>query len=184
MGIYSAPKIIKESIPLLTILIGVEVLIGQVLNTNQSLISIPLILALVPVINGVGGNIGTILGSRLTSGLHTGMVTPDLKDANLRKDIQNSLIIASVTYLVLALIIGFLTPLFGIENIPSVLDLTMIILGAGILLVSILVIISIISAFYSFKKGIDPDNIVTPLVTTSGDILGIGCLLLLVVVVI
>ena len=41
MTLYSAPKIIKESIPLLTICIGVEVLIGQVLNTNQGLMTIP-----------------------------------------------------------------------------------------------------------------------------------------------
>jgi cation transporter-like permease len=41
-------------------------------------------------------------------------------------------------------------------------------------------LLSVITALYSFRKGIDPDNSVTPIVTTSGDALGVICLLVIV----
>ena len=105
MGIYSAPKIIKESIPLLTICIGVEVLIGQVLNTNQSIMTIPIILSLIPVINGVGGNIGSILGARLASGLHTGIISMNYNDKELRKNMSSAFILGVITFFILGILI-------------------------------------------------------------------------------
>jgi mgtE-like transporter len=179
--VYSAPKIIKESIPLLTICIGVEVLIGQVLNTNQNIISIPIILALIPVINGVGGNIGSILGARLASGLHIGIIQIDFKGEELRKNMVGTFILGICTFSILALIIYLVMPIIGINvSVIGFWRLMIIIIGAGVLLILSLIGLSVISAFYSFKKGIDPDNSVTPIVTTSGDALGIICLFLMV----
>jgi mgtE-like transporter len=181
MAVYSAPKIIKESIPLLTICIGVEVLIGQVLNTQQSYMTIPIILALIPVINGVGGNIGSILGARLASGLHTGIIDLDFKDPELRKNMSSTFILGIITFSALGVLSYIIMPLIGINvAVVGFVRLMVIVLGAGILLVLSLICLSVLSAFYSFKKGIDPDNSVTPIVTTSGDALGILCLFLMV----
>ena len=182
MAVYSAPKIIKESIPLLTLCIGVEVLIGQVLNANQqSYINIPIIFALIPVINGVGGNIGSILGARLASGLHTGIIDINFKDAELRKNVSTTFLLGLITFSILGVLIYLIMPMIGLQ-VASIGfgQLMLIILGAGVLLVSCLIVLSVVSALYSFKKGIDPDNSVTPIVTTSGDALGILCLLLMV----
>jgi mgtE-like transporter len=180
MALYSAPKIIKESVPLLTILIGVEVLIGQVLNTNQGIMTIPIILALIPVINGVGGNIGSILGARLASGLHTGVITLNLKDKELRKNMMVSFLVGIITFFTLGIFSYVLIPLTGIKMSITLLRLMAIILGSGVLLILCLIGLSVISAIYSYKKGLDPDNSVTPIVTTSGDALGILCLFLMV----
>jgi mgtE-like transporter len=181
MAVYSAPKIIKESIPLLTICIGVEVLIGQVLNTNLGIMNIPIILALIPVINGVGGNIGSILGARLASGLHTGIIDIDYRDAELRKNVVATSLLGLLTFFILGLIIYLILPI--VEPKVTVIGfarLMMIVVGAGCLLVLSLIGLSVISAIYSYKKGIDPDNSVTPIVTTSGDALGVLCLFLMV----
>jgi mgtE-like transporter len=184
MGIYSAPKIIKESIPLLTICIGVEVLIGQVLNTNQSIMTIPIILSLIPVINGVGGNIGSILGARLASGLHTGIISMDYNDKELRKNMSSTFILGVITFFILGILIYLMMPLVGINvNVIGFWRLMAIVLGAGILLIVFLTSLSVVTAIFSFKKGIDPDNSVTPIVTTAGDALGIFCLFLMVVLV-
>ena len=181
MGVYSAPKIIKESIPLLTICIGVEVLIGQVLNTQQSYMTIPIILALIPVINGVGGNIGSILGARLASGLHTGIIQLDFKDSELRKNMSSTFLLGIITFAILGALVYIILPIIGIDiSVVGFGRLMAIVLGAGILLVLALICLSVISAFYSFKKGMDPDNSVTPIITTSGDALGILCLFLMV----
>ena len=58
-----------------------------------------------------------------------------------------------------------------------------IILGAGVLLVFVISIISVATAFWSFKRGLDPDNMTAPIVTTIGDTLGIIFLFLLIGVV-
>ena len=181
MTVYSAPKIIKESIPLLTICIGVEVLIGQLLHSNQGIMTIPIILALIPVINGVGGNIGSILGARLASGLHTGIITVDSKDKELRKNVVSTFILGLVTFFVLGVLIYVLLPFIGLNvSVIGFGRLMLIVVCAGIMLILCLIGLSLISAIYSYKKGIDPDNSVTPIVTTSGDALGILCLFLIV----
>ncbi len=184
MGIYSAPKIIKESIPLLTMLIGVEVLIGQVLNTNQSIMTIPLILALVPVVNGVGGNIGSILGARLASGLHTGIINLDIHDKELKKNVSSTFLLGIITFFILSVLTYLLLPFTGMDvSVINLGRLIMIVVGAGVLLVTCLIGLSLVSAYYSFKKGLDPDNSVIPIVTTSGDALGIICLFIMVAVI-
>ena len=181
MALYSAPKIIKESIPLLTICIGVEVLIGQVLNTNQGLMTIPIILALIPVINGVGGNIGSILGARLASGLHTGIISMDFKGSEIRKNVAGTFLLGLITFSILGVLIYLILPLVGLDvSVISFGRLMLIVMCSGILLITGLIGLSLVTAIYSFKKGIDPDNSVTPIVTTSGDALGILCLFLMV----
>ena len=180
MTVYSAPKIIKESIPLLTICIGVEVLIGQILNT-QSIMTIPIILALIPVINGVGGNIGSILGARLASGLHTGIIGLDFKGKELKSNVTGIFIMGLITFCILGLIIYFIMPIIGIKvAVIGFTRLMIIVIGAGVLLIIGLIVLSVISAVYSFERGIDPDNSVIPIVTTSGDALGILCLFLMI----
>ena len=44
-------------------------------------------------------------------------------------------------------------------------------------------LVSVFTAFWSFKKGLDPDDTVAPVVTTVGDTLGIVFLFLLIGVV-
>lgn len=184
MAIYSAPKIIKESIPLLTICIGAEVLIGQVLNTNQGLMTIPIILALIPVINGIGGNIGSILGARLASGLHTGIISIEFKDKELLKNVTGTFILGFITFFILGFLIYLLLPFIGLDvSVISLGRLLLIVISSGVVLVLCLIGLSLITAFYSFKKGMDPDNTVTPIVTTSGDALGIICLFVMVAII-
>ena len=48
-----------------------------------------------------------------------------------------------------------------------------IVLGAGVLVVCMVSFVSVFTAFWSFKKGLDPDDIVAPVVTTVGDLMGI-----------
>ncbi len=181
MAVYSAPKIIKESIPLLTICIGVEVLIGQILNTNQGIMTMPIILTLIPVINGVGGNIGSILGARLASGLHTGIIGLDFKGNELRKNVTGTFVLGLITFCTLGLIIYLVLPVIGLDiAVIGFTKLMLIVIGTGVLLILCLIGLSVISAVYSFKKGIDPDNSIMPIVTTSGDALGILCLFLMI----
>ncbi len=181
MTVYSAKKIIKESAPLLVFLLALEILVGQLLNSQKSLITIPLILALIPVINGVGGNIGGILGARLASGLHTGVIDANLKGKELRENLAGAFILGIIAFSVLAFLIYLILPIAGIGvDVIGLEKLILIMIGSGLILTITLIGLSILAAFYSFKRGLDPDNYVIPIVTTSGDVLGISSLIFIV----
>ena len=181
MTTYSAKKIVKESAPLLILLLAVEILVGQLLNAQKDLVIIPLILALIPVINGVGGNIGGVLGARLASGLHTGFIDTNLEGEELHKNIASAFILGIVAFSVLAVLIYIILPIVGINvNVIGFGKLVFIMVGAGLILTTIVIGLSILTAFYSFKRGLDPDNYVIPIVTTSGDVLGIISLIFII----
>lgn len=172
--IYSWKKILRGSIPLLTLCILIEIFAGQMLQSGQkTLIALPIFLVSIPVINGVGGNIGSILGARLASGLHVGYIKLDLKDKKMRDNISTSMLIGVFTYFVLAILIYFILSFINVEMGASLVEFVSIMLGAGFLLILIVAFFSVFTALWSFKKGFDPDDMVAPVVTTIGDTFGI-----------
>ena len=182
--IYNWKKIVLHSIPLLTIAVVIEIFAGQILQGNlEKLILIPMFLISIPVINGVGGNIGSILGARLASGLHVGYIEYSIKDKNMHSNFLTSLFIGIITYAVLAILIYYISVFGGLQMGIGLPTFVAIILGTGVLLIVLISIISVVTAFWSFKRGLDPDDMVAPVVTTLGDTLGIVLLFLLIGVV-
>lgn len=172
--IYSWKKIVKLGLLLLTITILIEIFAGQILqNKQESLLLLPVFLISIPVINSVSGNIGSVLGARLASGLHVGYITLSLNDKEMHDNLIVSLLIGVFTYTFLAILI-YLIASFGnlIEDI-ALSEFIAIFVLTGILLVSTVSLASVLTAFYSFKRGLDPDDTVAPVVTTVGDVMGI-----------
>lgn len=177
--IYSWKKIVKNSLPLLTLTVFIEIIAGQILLFNQDiLILFPLFLVSFPVINGVGGNIGSVLGARLASGLHVGSVKISVRDNEMRDSFITSILLGVISYFILGLIIYYFVYYFmEIEiNISLIVFLSVVFLS-GVLVVCLLCFVSVVTAFLSFKKGLDPDDVVAPVVTTVGDFVGIIFLL-------
>jgi mgtE-like transporter len=172
--IYSWKNIVKHGLPLLTITIFIEIFAGQILQGKQeALILFPIFLISIPVINSVSGNIGSVLGARLASGLHVGYISLSLKDKEMHDNLITSILIGVITYAILAIVIYYIA-LFGnlIEDI-GLIEFVAILLSTGFLLICVISLISVITAFFSFKRGLDPDDMVAPVVTTIGDVLGI-----------
>ena len=183
---YSKEEIIKESIPLLTLCVVLEIAGGHLLNkhllNNEDFITIiPFLLITVPVINGLFGNIGSILGARLSTGLHLGEIDISLKSRELKEDIFHAFILGICIILFLTGFIWIISPVTGISTADiEPFEFLLIMLGSGILMTTIVIFMSVISAFISFNKGMDPDNTVIPVVTTTGDLLGIITLIIMV----
>jgi len=181
--LYSARRIIKESAPLLLMCLVAMIFGGQMLNAKEAvLVAIPLLLMAIPVINGVGGNIGTVLGMRFTSALHLGTITPSLEGRTLRSNLVQGLALGVISFGILAVLTALTMLLPGFDPGIDPLRYMLIVFGSGLTLTVLLVLVTIISAVVAFKFGYDPDNVVTPIVTTTGDILGILCLLTFVTV--
>jgi len=182
--IYSWKTIVKHGLPLLTICVLIEIFAGQILQSNQQkLLFFPILLISIPVINGVGGNIGSILGARLASGLHLGTIKLTVKDKNMQKNFVTALFMGLVTYSILAILIYYIAYIGNIKMNVGLIEFVSIVLGTGILLILIISVVSVLTAFLSFKKGLDPDDVVAPVVTTVGDTLGIVFLFILIGVV-
>jgi len=179
--IYSWKKIVRYGLPLLTLCILIEMFAGQILQGGQNtLLKIPIFLISIPAINGVGGNIGSILGARLASGLHVGSITLDIKDKKMHENLLTSLLMGIITYAVLAILIYYVASFSGVTMGIGLIEFVFVLLAVGALLVCVVSVASIFTAFISFKKGADPDDFVAPVVTTIGDTMGIIFLFLLI----
>jgi len=177
--IYNWKKIVKLGLFLLTVTIMIEVFAGQILQSKQeSLLLLPIFLISIPVINSVSGNIGSVLGARLASGLHVGYITLSLKDKEMHDNLLISLLIGVFTYTFLAILIYFIASFGNLTEDIALSKFIAIFVLTGVLLVATVSLISVLTAFLSFKRGLDPDDTVAPIVTTVGDVMGIVFLFL------
>ena len=172
--IYNWKVIFKHGLPLLFVAVIIEIFAGQILQGKQELlVSLPIFLISIPVVNSVAGNIGSVLGARLASGLHVGYITHSLKNKEMHHNLLFSLLIGFLSYFILAILI-YLVALFSkIAEDIALFEFVGIIVVTGFLLICVVAIISVFTAFISFKRGLDPDDMVAPVVTTVGDIMGI-----------
>lgn len=179
MVVQSVKRIVLESYPILTVCFLISLAAGHILNSSIATIAeLPLILAMIPPINGIGGNIGSILGSRLTSALHIGTLEPKLRGQKvLRGNIAASTLISLGVFSFTSVIFFAIAFASGMPFARS-LALMLAFLAAGMALSTALMFVTVASAFVSFKGGLDPDNVVIPVITSIGDVLGVTCLIM------
>ncbi len=180
MAVYSFKQIVSESYRVLVISVLIGLAAGYMLDyySGQGRIT-AITLAMVPPLNGIGGNIGSILGARLSSALHLGTIEPKLRDQPILKINVSASLSLSLIVFGFAGIIFFGSSILTGKTLIEALKITSLFFGAGILLTTIITITSVSTAFLSYKQGIDPDNVVIPIVTTIVDVAGVLSLLIM-----
>lgn len=162
------------------LLVTIGIGAGQLLaSSEEALVTVPILLVLVPAINAASGMVGAVLGARVATGLHTGSLLS--KGAlQFRRDVAATIIIGAVTFGVLgvAAIVG--AEFMGLQGATLLADLALVLAGTGVFLVVGMILIVILVGTLSFRLGWDPDNIVVPVVTTAGDLLGVTSFILMV----
>lgn len=179
MTVYSLRRILLESYPVLVLCAALSLSAGLILNSQiESIKALPIILMMVPPINGINNNVCSILGSRLTSALHMGTIEPKFgKQRLLRKN-------TNATWLISFGVFGFTSAIFFTVALISGMGLARSIIlmfaffMASMVAIAVTMFCTIGLAFLSFAKGLDPDNIVIPIVTSIGDIMGVTCLII------
>ena len=179
MAVYSLRRIVLESYPLLLACGVISLAAGYLLNVYaEKLVLIPLILMMVPPLNGLGGNVGSILGARLTSALHLGTIESKFaRQKILDQNLAASALMGLGAFTFAGAVFFAVAWGFGSPLIDSV-KLSLAFFMAGAMLSAVVVFVTVASAFISFRKGLDPDNIVIPIVTSIGDVSGIMCLII------
>lgn len=141
-----------------------------------SLEELPGMLIMVPAFLQMRGAIGGTLASRLSSALHMGIIEPKFK---LSKELVQNLIGTFLLNLLLSTLIGCLAHimcmLFGFKS-AGLLALLSLALIAGIISNMIVMLVTTIMTIKIYQKGLDPDIIMGPFVTTLGDFVSIPCL--------
>lgn len=176
MAVYKFKKIVSESYPVLLTTIVIELAGGHVLESYSTQLT-AIVLMMIPALNGTGGNIGSILGARLTSALHIGTVEPKLRRQEvLELNVRTSTIMGATALAFSGLFIFLRAQLLGITVLGS-LKAALALFAAGLALIGIILFTVITAAFLSYTRGIDPDNIVIPIITSVVDVAGVITLL-------
>jgi mgtE-like transporter len=170
----------KEGIPALAASAVGGLLAGVVLGGMRAEFrAVPGLLVLVPALLATRGNVYGSLGARLATGLHQGLVTPRLSDADDRlyravaAAISNGLLASGFAA---ALAFAALT-LLG-DPVAPLGTLVAIALLAGLLSGIVLSVTVVVVVFAGYRGGYNPDTLVGPVVTTAGDVFGVAFLLL------
>jgi mgtE-like transporter len=151
---------------------------GSFLESASAIfVSAPALLALVPLINAVGGNAGSIVGSRMATALHLGSV----KGVMDREVVENMTITGSmaiVAKLISASFILLFLPVIGMATGVNAVKFLSITFIAAIIVLSSVIPSAVITSILAFRYGKSPDDFTIPVVSTVGDIMGIISLII------
>jgi mgtE-like transporter len=171
LGSWDARTIVSNMFPLLVVLCTIVLWAGITLEEAQELLdSYGILAVMVPTMVGAGGNLGTILSSRLTTRLHLGTTKLDLHDRVLWANVAAVLALAVTIFTALAVgawIIGRL-----IDAPLPLSSLLTISLTSGLSVAVIAVVFSLLTTYGSYRLGIDPDDTTIPIVTNVVDVFG------------
>ncbi|CDG65443.1 hypothetical protein MBMB1_1345 [Methanobacterium sp. MB1] len=163
-------KIIMQSTPTLFLSSLFGTTAGTILNGSFSaILNSPGILALVPLFSGESGDLVSILGARLSSGLHIGSIESSLRPTEgAMRNFAIIIILAIIIYPLIGLLAYLGSLLFGAGSI-GLYKMVFISTTAGLMLTPIMLLIAFYLNTFSYRNGLDPDNIVIPLSTSLTD---------------
>ena len=170
-------SLLMKTIPILLLCAGFSVFSGLQLEYKFSQLAVvPIFLMMVPAFLGQGGNIGGIFSVRLSTALHTGLLFADFKlSKELVHEITSAYLLAIFAFPLVGILTYFIARFAGIGG-ASLLSTVVISLVAGLLLVTIVIAYTAILSLYIFRYA-DPDNFMIPIITSTADIIGVFCLL-------
>lgn len=165
--------ITRATLPVLLVLKVVAVGSGLVLNSFETaLIEHPSLLVLVPVTIGTAGNLGSLLASRLSTAFHLGTLSFAPRDEHLAGNALATIGLAVTLFP----IIGAGAWLLAAATVGAGLPIQTVVLvaftsGAGLSVFAVL--ITVLTTYGAYRLGLDPDDVVIPVVTNTCDVLGV-----------
>jgi len=170
--------IVRENIFLLIPLSVLGTLAGLTYSFSlEALVTIAAFLILIPPFTGSLGSIGGILGSRLSTGMHTGELNPSfLPERGVVHHFIISYLYTLILLPLLALIAHGAAVFMGL-NSPGLGMLVAISLVAGLIVMTLVNGAAYVTASLSFRYGLDPDNFGIPVITSLIDVIGAAALM-------
>jgi mgtE-like transporter len=178
-GRGEAREILREAVPVAMLAVLISTFSGLVLGASfDTLLKGTIFLIMIPAFNGQGGSMGSVLGSRVTSAAYLGQYRMSFKPNDLALSSSISLWLISLVVFTVLGGGGVLIGIFTGSDIPTFLQLAVILLLGATTITVITSTVAYYIALLSFKLGLDPDNIVIPLLTACMDVVGTGSLII------
>ncbi|MEA2089972.1 MAG: magnesium transporter [Thermoproteota archaeon] len=136
----------------------------------------PGMIIMVPGFMGLRGNILGAMSARIGTALHTGLIEPKF---TYTKQTLTNILASTVLSGFVNTLIGIFAYIFCAANgIEGAVLWKLMLLGAlsGVLAAFIISPFTLLIAITVFRKGVDPDNVMGPVVTSIGDITALLCL--------
>ena len=175
----SAADVYRQALPVIVVSLVAGLFAGTILGSEtmrEGIESVPGILLLLPAFLATRGGVYGSLGARLSSGLHQGLLEPRFEfEGRLRNAVIASFINGMVVSVFIAVITFVVLLVFG--GTGSLLQLVGIMVVAGLLSAILMLSVLISVLFVGYRRGLDPDNLIGPVVTTLGDVFGVVFLL-------
>ena len=157
--------------PLLIVLSVIVLAAGITLEDAEEMLTEYGILAvMVPTMVDMGGNLGAILSSRLSTRFHLGMSELDPRDRTLWANVAAILALAATIFTALAFGAYLLGQVVGSSlRLPTLLTISLV---SGLSVAVVAIVVSFAATYASYRMGIDPDDITIPIVTNVVDVVG------------
>jgi mgtE-like transporter len=151
------------------------VTLGSITGTLELL---PGLLVLIPASVGMRGMVFGAMGARLGTGIAAGVFEPVLRrDGMLAQNVEVAAVSAVLSSFYLAAMAKLVASAFG-EDTVSFWDLVTISVTGGVLASVVVLVVTVVLALQSFRRGWDLDAVSTPVVTAIGDMVTLPALFL------
>jgi mgtE-like transporter len=172
---------IKQSLPTLSITNVIAAGTGTVLASFQAIIGAnPILLICYPAVISTVGSQGSILANTTTTKLHLGTIEPHYSSIK-----KSDFLISLYSILTVGFLLSIIYSAIGIgistETITFsfYLKFLLLLVATNFIAFSIISLISTTSAFLTFRFGLDPDNLVNPILSSSADLITTSILVLI-----
>jgi mgtE-like transporter len=170
----------REALPILSVSALGGLFAGLVLGGMEAeLREIRGLLVLVPALLATRGNVYGSLGARLGSALHQGLIEPyvSANDDRLRAAVVAAVAsglfvssLAAVMAFVLLAVLGRpVAPIWMLVGVALISG----VIGGAILVTTVVTVVIV-----GYRRGLNPDTLAGPVVTTTGDVVGTATLLI------
>ena len=171
LGTWETRSIVANMFPLLVVLSIIVLWAGITLEEAEEMLAQYGILAImVPTMVDMGGNLGAILSSRLSSRFHLGTTELDPRDRVLWANVAAIVALAVTIFTALAFGAYLLGTIIG--SPLGLSTLLVISLTSGMAVSLIAIVFSFAATYASYRLGIDPDDTTIPIVTNVVDVFG------------
>lgn len=181
MSYYTVKGLVKGGLPILIVTCFMAIVVGLLLSYQEDiLIEYPTLLILMPVLLKIGGDTGSMLGSRLSSAFHLGLSRKILNNPVVKNSVIAAVIVAVVSSLFVSTVVYFLNLFLGYgTSVQLIFGVSLIVVLLDIVIVYA---VAVIFSALSHKLGLDPDDVVIPVVASTGDLVGVVGIMIAIVV--
>ncbi|WP_052400315.1 magnesium transporter [Geoglobus acetivorans] len=179
--LYSARirQLMAGTLPALLFCIFIEFIAGGVLGAyfEKLMESYRIVLVIIPGLMGLRGNIFGSMASRLTTMLHIGIMEPKISDKEVQKNILLSLWLSLIPVFIL-----WAVGVLKVGDVWSGMYILFIIVVSTIFSTLIMGYSTAISTVIPYLRGLDPDRVAAPIITSVGDLITLPFLILFILI--